>query len=321
MQKKDLVSIIVPVYNVEKYVSRCVESLLVQKYNNIEILLVDDGSTDKTGKICDKYAELDHRVRVFHKKNGGLSDARNYALDRIKGKYVTFVDGDDFVTEDYIEVLLNLIIDTSSEISICINNLIYDDDSIKHVYRNFNGRKIITKNSFKMLEIMLYQKKFDTNACIKMYKSSLFDDIRFPVGKLYEDLDTIYKVFLKAKNITYINKEMYFYFQRSTSIVGKPFSQEDMYAVEAINKMLKCLKQIDYKEKLNGKLKRACISKLLSVNFYILRRTKLDEKYAKYNDICIKNIKKYKNFNLKSRIKNNIAIILFLINPKLICYF
>ena len=108
--------------------------------------MVDDGSTDKTGKICDKYAELDHRVRVFHKKNGGLSDARNYALDRIKGKYVTFVVGDDFVTEDYIEVLLNLIIDTSSEISICINNLIYDDDSIKHVYRNFNGRKIITKN-------------------------------------------------------------------------------------------------------------------------------------------------------------------------------
>lgn len=321
MKNNNLVSIIVPVYNIEDYIDRCLASIVSQTYKNLEILLINDGSKDKSGQKCEKWEKKDKRIKYYCKENGGLSDARNYGMKRMKGTYVTFIDGDDFVTSDFIETMLNLIIDSNSDISVCINNYYYDDDTIRHVYASHDGRKIYTKNNLEMLEEMLYQRKFDTTACIKMYKSHLFKGIKFPKGKLYEDLDTIYKVFLKANNITYINKEMYYYFQRSLSIVGRPFDKRDMYIITAMDNMLNTIKRVDKENSLNDCLVNACISKLLSVNFYILRRTKLRKEYDEYNNICIRNIKKYMRFNKNARFKNNVAIVLFKINPKLITMF
>lgn len=321
MKKNNLVSVIVPVYNIEDYIDRCLDSIVNQTYKNIEIMLIDDGSSDSSSKKCKEWEKKDKRIRFFHKENGGLSDARNFAIDRMNGEYVTFIDGDDFVANDFVETMLYLIQKNNSDISVCINTLYYEDGTLKHVYPNHNGNNTITKNNFEMLEEMLYQKKFDTTACIKMFKSNLFDDIRFPNGKLYEDLDTVYKVFLKSKKISYINKEMYYYFQRSSSIVGKPFNKKDMYIIDAINNMLETIIQVDNENNLNNNLVNACISKLLSVNFYILRRTKLEKKYDEYNAICINNIKKYMRFDRKARFKNNVAIILFKINPKFIIMF
>lgn len=321
MKDDKLVSIIIPVYNIEEYIDRCMNSVLNQTYHNLEILLIDDGSTDLSGEKCKYWTKKDNRVKYFHKKNGGLSDARNYALDRVTGKYVTFIDGDDFVAKDFIEIMHRLLVDNKSDISVCINTLYYDNDKLSHVYLKHNGKFIETKDKFSMLEEMLYQKKFDTNACIKMFKTKLFKEIRFPEGKLYEDLDTIYKVFLKADKITYINKELYYYYQRSSSIVGKPFDKKDMYIITAIDNMLSTLTKVDKENNLNNKLVDACTSKLLSVNFYILRRTKLKKEYSKYNDVCINNIKKYSKLNKKARFKNNVAVLLFKINPKLIVIF
>ena len=319
--KKNLVSIIVPIYNIEDYIDRCINSIVNQTYKKLEIMLVDDGSTDSSLKKCKEWEQKDKRIRLFHINNSGPGGARNYALDRIQGEFVTFIDGDDFVTNDFIETMVSLIQNNDSDLSVCINTIYYEDGTNKHVYANHNGKKIITRNNFEMLEEMLYQKKFDTTAWTKMYKSYLFKDIRFPKDKLYEDLDTIYKVFLNSKKITYINKEMYYYFQRSTSIVGKPFDKSDMYIIDAINNMLEIIIKVDNENKLNGHLINSCISKLLSVNFYILRRTKIEKKYDEYNTICINNIKKYMRFNMKARLKNNIAIVLFMINPKLIVIF
>ena len=321
MKKNNLVSVVVPVYNTEDFIDRCLDSIVNQTYKNIEILVIDDGSRDSSSKKCKEWEEKDNRIRFFHKENGGLSDARNFAIDRMNGEYVTFIDSDDFVTNDFVETMLNLIQKNDSDISVCINTLYYEDGTLKHAYPNHNGKKIITKSNFEMLEEMLYQKSFDTEACIKMFKSELFDDVRFPNGKLYEDLDTVYKIFLKSKKISYINKEMYYYFKRSSSIVGKPFDKKDMYIIEAINNMLETITKVDNNNNLNNSLINACTSKLLSVNFYILRRTKLDKKYDEYNTICINNIKKYMRFDRKARFKNNVAIILFKINPKLIVMF
>ena len=316
-QKNDLISIVVPVFNVELYLEKCVNSIISQTYHNIEILLIDDGSTDLSGKICELYAKKDSRIRVFHKENGGLSSARNTGIEKAKGKYISFVDSDDFVTIDYVETLYKLLIDTDSDISVAINANIYPNGYIRHIYNN-SGEKIICKSGLSMLECMLYQKLFDTSSSFKLYKTKLFEDIRFPVGKLYEDIACIYKLFLKAKRVSYINKEVYFYLQRPSSIVGKSFDPKDMDLIDSVDIMMEEIKLIDRNKKLNGKLIKAMKSRLLSANFLMLKRIGFRKEYDKYTERCINNIKKYKQINFKSRFKNNIAIIVFYINPKLI---
>ena len=164
---------------------------------------------------------------------------------------------------------------------------------------------------------MLYQKLFDTSACAKLYDISLFDNIRFPKGKLYEDLATTYKLFLKSKTISYSNDEIYYYFVRNNSITQSEFKEKDMDLIEISETMLKTLMEVDYKMGLRNKLTNAAISRYLSGNFTVLKKTNT-EKLKKYNDVCIQNIKKYGRYNIYARLKNNIALLLFKINPKLI---
>ena len=125
MKKQDLISIVVPIYNVEKYLEKCINSIIIQTYKNIEIILVNDGSTDSSGKICDIYLKIDKRIKVVHKKNGGLSDARNVGIENAKGKYIAFIDSDDFLDSDFIEILYNLIIEYNADVSCCKCNVIY----------------------------------------------------------------------------------------------------------------------------------------------------------------------------------------------------
>lgn len=319
-QKDALISIVIPVYNVESYIEKCVNSIINQTYKNIEILLIDDGSTDLSGQICELYAKKDTRIRVFHKKNGGLSSARNFGIEKAKGKYISFIDSDDFVTIDYVEILYKLLVDTNSDISVAINVNLYPNGYIKHIYNN-SGKKIIYGSGLSMLEHMLYQKLFDTSSSFKLYKTKLFDDIRFPIGKLYEDIACIYKLFLKAKRVSYINKEIYFYLQRPSSIIGKSFDPRDMDLIDSVDLMMEEIKKIDRNKNLNGKLIKAMKSRLLSANFLMLKRIGFRKEYGKYTERCINNIKKYKQIDLKSRFKNNVAVILFYINPKLIAKF
>ena len=180
---KDKISVIVPVYNVEKYLSKCIDSILSQTYKNLEIILVDDGSPDSSPKICDKYKERDNRIKVIHKKNGGLASARNAGMDIATGKYIGFVDSDDMIAEDMYEVLLENMIKSNAEIAVC-----YKTDILENLQ---TGKGIVEElNKTQALKKMVLGIEFGSHACDKLFKREiLVSDIRFPEGKTYEELD------------------------------------------------------------------------------------------------------------------------------------
>ena len=237
------VSIIVPVYNVEKYLIKCLESLVNQTYKNIEILLVDDGSTDSSGAICDNYALQYSNIRVFHKPNGGLSSARNFAIPYITGQYVAFVDSDDYVEINYVECLLGPIIGNRSwqVINIVICQLIEEDvHGIALNKENHNrpgSPSIEYMSASTALEAMCYR-KITTNACGRIFTVDLVKKFPFPDGKLYEDLATMFYMIGFSHSIVFINVSLYHYVQRSGSIVHSPWRPSDRDIIDAAQGLL-----------------------------------------------------------------------------------
>lgn len=314
-----LVSIVVPVYNVDKYLDKCINSIINQEYKDLEIILIDDGSTDESGKKCDLWAKKDNRIRVIHKENGGLSDARNVGIDNAKGYYISFIDSDDFISEQYIQELYENIINTESDISICNPYYYYEqDDNTKIVERYKIKIDRIVGNSIDMTKVLLYQKYFDTSAWGKLYKTELFkkNKIYYPKGKLYEDIATTYKVFLKAKKIVFINKNLYFYRQRSDSIMSSKFNKKEMDYINNAQEMMKDLSQLNI-EMIN----KAAISRFLSTNFAIYRKIPNSKSYTNEIKKIKDNIKKYRKIVLldkNSRLKNRVAVLISYINLKII---
>lgn len=214
--KNELISIVVAVYNVESYIASCIDSLLSQSYTNIEIILVDDGSTDCSGEICDFYSKKDKRIKVIHKKNGGLSSARNIGIKNATGNLVGFVDGDDTVEKEmYDELYTNMIL-TNSDISICGRYYVYENG--KRVVRYKEKSEIKVMNAKEAIAKMNSFSSFDMAAWDKLYKKDLFNSIKFPNGKLSEDYFIMYKIFLHSNNICYTPKPLYNYIQRKNSI-------------------------------------------------------------------------------------------------------
>ena len=229
--KTALVSIVVPIYKVEKYLARCVNSLTSQTYKNIEIILVDDGSPDNCPKMCDEYAKNDKRIKVIHKKNGGLSDARNVGLGLSRGEYIAFVDSDDYVSTNFIEVLLNTCYKNGADISCC------------NFYRVSNGRDTIAQkhmssknftNVEAIRDIFLANSLCEIMTWNKLYRTSLFkdNDIKFPVGKVHEDNFTTYKLLYYANKITFVNQPLYYYLQRGDSIMGQTFNENRLAVLD-----------------------------------------------------------------------------------------
>ena len=211
----DLVSIVVPVYNVQQYLPRCLESLTAQTYRNIEIILVDDGSTDASGELFDHWAAADPRVRAFHKKNGGLSDARNYGLQKAAGAYVCFVDSDDWCDVRYIELMLKTLLDTDSDLVecdyLCTDGSEYaSDNSTNHEYEVFTGRDCFRH---------FLTNTFFVSVCNKLYRKMLIENEPFLLGVYHEDESWTYKVFSKAQRACRLHYTGYFYYQRQGSIV------------------------------------------------------------------------------------------------------
>lgn len=216
-----LVSVIIPIYKVEKYLRRCVDSVLGQTYQNLEVWLVDDGSPDGCPAICDEYAEKDQRVKVIHKPNGGLADARNAALDKVTGEYVVCVDSDDYIAPTHIEGLYQLIAENNAQISV---NTYCSFMEGAEPCPNKADNEVYNYSGLEAIETMFYQEKFDTTAWGKMYKASLFEGIRYPKGLLFEDLPTTYRLFLKADKVVFKNVQSYYYLLRANSIEGAAFS-------------------------------------------------------------------------------------------------
>lgn len=210
----EMISIIIPVYNIEPYIKTCIDSILNQTYKNLEILLVDDGSSDNCGEICDQYAVNDSRIRVLHKENGGLSDARNYGLKEAQGEIISFIDGDDYIDKQFYEIMLSQMRKNNSDIIECGCVKFCDGSTPEAVYES--ETKIM-----KPYDWLTESNLGEFVSCVvwnKLYKRSVLEGILFPVGRHYEDEATTYKAVYKANSITRINSALYFYRQREGSI-------------------------------------------------------------------------------------------------------
>lgn len=214
----DLISVIVPIYNVEKYLKKCIESILAQTYSNLDIILVDDGSPDSCGKIIEEFRKKDNRIRTIHQNNGGLSDARNSGIKIANGKYILCVDSDDWIEKNMIEILYNNIIRTKSDISIC--EFIEEDDYQKILSNKKYNDEVIEFNEKEALKSLIKQDILTNHAWNKLYKKNLFDGVEYPKGQLMEDVSTTYKLFEKTDKVVYQNTALYHYIQRGTSILG-----------------------------------------------------------------------------------------------------
>ena len=214
--KNDLISIIIPLYKVEKYLEKFIESVLKQTYTNLQIILVDDGSPDNCGKICDEYAKKDSRIEVIHKANGGLSDARNVGISKAKGRYIGFVDSDDYIKEDMYEILLNLIKKYDADVSIC--NLYDVIDGNECIRNKENGIREYSR--IDILKEILLDKNIQSYAWNKLYKKELFDEIKYPIGKKYEDIGTTFYLLEKCNKVVVTGKSEYYYINRQDSIVN-----------------------------------------------------------------------------------------------------
>ena len=215
-QEKALISLIIPVYKVEKYLEKCIQSVINQTYENLQIILVDDGSPDNCGKICDEYAKKDHRIEVIHKSNGGLSDARNKGLEIAKGEYIGFVDSDDYIEADMYEVLYNLLKQYNADVSICnFYTVSQGKISIKNADNGINEY-----NRIEILKEILLDKNIQSYAWNKLYKKELFDEIKYPIGKKYEDIGTTFYLLEKCNKVVVTGKSEYYYINRQDSIVN-----------------------------------------------------------------------------------------------------
>lgn len=232
------ISVIVPVYKVEKYIHKCVDSILAQTFTDFELFLVDDGSPDNCGRICDEYAEKDSRIIVIHKENGGLSDARNVAIDRAKGEYLTFIDSDDYVAEKHLETLYNALISTNSDIAIA--------NITSFSNKDYNTKFYVPAEKITVLETK--EKIFETMltpcACAKLYRLSVFDDIRYPVGRLYEDVFVYHEILAKANRVVLTGVNSYYYLIRSDSIMHQEYKLQFTDIIDALELRIKKLEEL-----------------------------------------------------------------------------
>lgn len=211
-----MVSIIVPVYNVEKYLSHCIDSILIQTYKNIEIILVDDGSTDRSGYICDDYKRKEDRIVVIHKKNGGLSSARNAGLEIAHGEYISFVDSDDWIAPEFIETHIQNIKKSNADISICRYWNI-KERNIKAIQER-KGKEFCILTKEEAIDSMFIYNKFQSQVWCMVFKRELFDDIKFPYGRTYEDQAVTYKLIWESTRIVFTNEKLYYYYYNPNGI-------------------------------------------------------------------------------------------------------
>lgn len=230
MKGNPLISIIIPVYNVEGYVDYCIKSVINQTYKDLEIILIDDGSKDNSGKICDEWNLKDQRIIVIHKKNGGLSDARNTGIEIATGKYITFIDSDDYILPNYIQYLYNLITLYNADISVC-QFLNVDEHNIVKKEMNDVAEYVVKGNEACMREY-LTGTTIDTVAWRKLYKTELFNSgIRYPVGKYHEDVWTTYRIIAECDIIAIGDQALYAYRNRSGSIINSEFSPKHLDSI------------------------------------------------------------------------------------------
>lgn len=310
-QMTDLISVIMPIYKVEPYLRRAVDSVLNQTYKNIQVILVNDGSPDDCSLICDEYARKDSRVMVIHKENGGLSDARNAGLLEVKGEYVAFVDSDDYLTADFLEILYQACITTNSDISICQYKEVSGEE-LESSYQYFSDipEKNITAYNRKELLCNLYDyyhkdSTYFVVAWNKLYKKSLWDGITYPLGRIHEDEATTYKIFDRAEKGIYISVPLYGYFQAPGSITRTQFSLKRLDWMTAMKERIEFFEERGETECLSYAYRALADA---SIHYYKQLSEALPDADVELNKLknlvrgALKNAPKYGRLPLKTRI-------------------
>lgn len=281
---KPKISVVLPIYNVEKYLETCVKAMTGQTYQNLEIILVDDGSPDGCPALCDELAKTDERIRVLHKENGGLSDARNAGTQIATGEYITFVDSDDVVTETYVEYLYSLVEKYGCDMSLCTHTVVFEDGK-KIPYGDGTDEMLDAK---ECLRRMLYHDVIDTSAWAKLYRTDMAREILYPKGKLFEDIGTTYRFFLASGKIACGYQSQYFYMQRQNSIVSGKFNPHKLDLLEMTDKMAEDV------EKVYPDLAQAILRRRVYARFSTLNQMLDADGYRKERDEIISFIKAHK---------------------------
>ena len=277
LDRRPLISVIVPIYNVEMYLNNCIESIVNQKYNNLEIILVDDGSTDNSFNLCNIWASRDSRIKVIHKENGGLSDARNAGLQIAQGEFIAFIDSDDSIEDIFLQKLYSAILQSDADIAECSVRFVDEDGKTIKVRNVKKGSKILKK--MEALQALILENGVYQTVWNKLYKRSVIDDIFFEVEKCNEDEFWTYKIINNAESMVLVNFPMYNYRQRQSSIMGKG------YTIKRLDGLFARFQRIEYLKKYESlyKLSRQqfvmdCLWNLQSVLIYLAGTEK---EYAK----------------------------------------
>lgn len=226
-----LISVVVPIYNVEEYLEECINSIINQSYKELEIILVNDGSTDNSGRICENFKKKDDRIICIHQENAGLSEARNAGIDIFKGDYICFVDSDDWIDSIMIELLFNACTQSKASIGCC--GRIYEIQDKSYSKFDLENPKIYSRD--EAIKQILVGDTMDVACWDKIYTRDLFQDLRFPKGKIHEDMAIIFNIFLKSNKCVHVGKALYHYRQRPFSITKISFTKKNLVILENIN--------------------------------------------------------------------------------------
>ncbi|EST12718.1 glycosyltransferase family 2 protein [Sporolactobacillus laevolacticus] len=280
-----LISVIVAVYKAEQYLDQCIESIINQTYRDLEIILVDDGSPDRSSEICDSWAEQDPRIHVIHKENGGPSSALNAALDIAKGDYIAFVDCDDWIQRDTYELLMNNLRKEKADLSICSEFLVFG----KSIRREKKENVYLVMNSEQAFQIINSIGYFGVGVWDKLYAKHLFDHLRFPVGRIGEDYIVTYTVLDRANTIVYDSTPKYYYRQRSGSITHS--KDIDLCSIQSAEKMLELVREKYPAIKIYAIA--GYVFALMGIYDLILRTGTRDPKWKSYQQKTKKIVRKY----------------------------
>lgn len=298
-----LITIIVPIYNVAVYMDRCIDCLLHQDYSNLEIILVDDGSTDGSGERCDYWAKRDPRIKVIHQPNGGLSAARNAALDIMTGDFVTMLDGDDYLDTRFVSTLLNLLVSSNADIAAAGWTLFADGTTPP--LDNSQGNTTSFTSS-QAIDDIFYQHTLTNSACSKLYRAAIFDGLRFPSGVLYEDLAVIYDIMLRATAVVHTTQSLYFYRQQRAGSITNTFSRKRTHVLDILDNLESRI-QTEAQQHL-----AAVRSRRLSACFNILLLCPTDGTMDDVIDRCWQGIKSLRRdclLDSRVRLKNKLGIL------------
>ena len=311
------ISIIVPVYNCENYITKCVDSIINRTFKDLEIILVDDGSKDGSGKICDSFKLQDERIKVIHQENKGVSSARNEGLKIASGDYISFVDGDDYLSRDMYEFLYENLEKNEADVSVCgiVNCFLKADGSEKRVRQSFfNGSGLLSGK--EAMSEALKSRIFSVNPVNKIFSAKLFEGEKFPEGKTSEDAFLVPKILLKAKRVFYSSEQKYYYVRHEGSITTSNFAYNDWYVVEAYKNHFEFIKE-NYPE-----LIKEAEFRYIWAYIYVLDKIILSKEITKKSDY-LKALKFIKRNALKIFLnpyfsaKRKLAIFVLLVNKKI----